>query len=125
MHHDAPIETEQSNLTERLEAGDHLVIYEKSGRIADMTLTLIDGDSLKGTLAGNNFIPVEVDINDIEKIEVEKIDGVKTTLAVVGGAIVIMPLAMIAAVGLMLPPLALAWHLQNNELRTGLSQSHG
>jgi hypothetical protein len=61
------------------------VIYEKSGRIVDMTLDVIDGDSLEGTLAGNNLIPVEVDINDIEKIEVEKIDGVKTTLAVVGG----------------------------------------
>ncbi len=92
-----PIESGQSNLTEQLEVGDHLVIYEKSGRIADMTLTLIDGDILKGTLAGNNFIPVEVDINDIEKIEVEKIDGVKTTLAVVGGTIVILPLMLIAA----------------------------
>ena len=92
-----PVETGQSNLTEQLEVGDHLVIYEKSGRIADMTLTLIDGDSLEGTLAGNNFIPVEVDINDIEKIEVEKIDGVKTTLAVVGGTIVILPLMLIAA----------------------------
>jgi len=92
-----PIETGRSNLTEQLEVGDHLVIYEKSGRIADMTLTLIDGDILEGTLAGNDFIPVEVDINDIEKIEVEKIDGVKTTLAVVGGTIVILPLMLIAA----------------------------
>jgi hypothetical protein len=96
-----PVETEQSKLTEQLEVGDHLIVYEKSGRIVDMTLDVIDGDSLEGTLAGNNFIPVEVDIDDIEKIEVEKIDGVKTTLAVVGGVIVIVPLAMIAAVGLM------------------------
>jgi hypothetical protein len=96
-----PVETEQSKLTEQLEVGDHLIVYEKSGRIVDMTLDVIGGDSLEGTLAGNNFIPVEVDIDDIEKIEVEKIDGVKTTLAVVGGVIVIVPLAMIAAVGLM------------------------
>ncbi len=96
-----PMETEQSKLTEQLEVGDHLIVYEKSGRIVDMTLDVIDGDSLEGTLAGNNFVPVEVDIDDIEKIEVEKIDGVKTTLAVVGGVIVIVPLAMIAAVGLM------------------------
>ncbi len=96
-----PVETGQSKLTEQLEVGDHLIVYEKSGRIVDMTLDVIDGDSLEGTLAGNNLIPVEVDINDIEKIEVEKIDGVKTTLAVVGGVIVIVPLAMIAAVGLM------------------------
>jgi len=92
-----PLETGQSSLIEQLEVGDHLVIYEKSGRIADMTLTLIDDDSLEGTLADNSLIPVEVDINDIEKIEVEKIDGVKTTLAVVGGTIVILPLMLIAA----------------------------
>ena len=96
-----PVETGQSKLTEQLEVGDHLVIYEKSGRIADMTLTLIDGDSLHGGLTNARLTPVQVDINDIEKIEIEKIDGVKTTLAVVGGAIVIVPLAMIAAVGLM------------------------
>lgn len=92
-----PLETEQSSLIEQLEVGDHLVIYEKSGRIADMTLTLIGDDSLEGTLADNSLIPVEVDIDDIEKIEVEKIDGVKTTLAVVGGTIVILPLMLIAA----------------------------
>ena len=92
-----PMETEQSKLTEQLEVGDHLIVYEKSGRIVDMTLDVIDGDSLEGTLAGNNFIPVEVDIDDIEKIEVEKIDGVKTTLAVVGGTIVLLPLMLIAA----------------------------
>ncbi len=96
-----PIETQQSDLTEQFEVGDHLVIYEKSGRIADMTLTLIDGDSLHGSLADSRRTPVQVDINDIEKIEVEKIDGVKTTLAVIGGAIVIVPLAVLAAVAFM------------------------
>ncbi len=96
-----PIDTQQSNLTEQFEVGDHLVIYEKSGRIADMTLTLIDGDSLQGSLADSRRTPVQVDINDIEKIEVEKIDGVKTMLAVIGGAIVIVPLAVLAAVGFM------------------------
>ena len=93
-----PIEAQQSNLTEQVEVGDHLIVYEKSGRIVDMTLGVINGDSLEGTLANNSIIPVEVDINDIEKIEVEKIDGVKTTLAVVGGTIVILPLMLIAAI---------------------------
>ena len=94
-----PIEAQRSNLTEQVEVGDHLIVYEKSGRIVDMTLGVIDGDSLEGTLADNSLIPVEVDINDIEKVEVEKIDGVKTTLAVVGGTIVILPLLVIAALG--------------------------
>ena len=91
-----PIDVQQTKLTEQVAVGDHLVIYEKSGRIVDMTLALIDADSLQGTLAENSLIPVQVDINDIEKIEVEKIDGVKTTLAVVGGTIVILPLAVLA-----------------------------
>ena len=92
-----PIEAQQSNLAEQVEVGDHLIVYEKSGRIVDMTLGVIDGDSLEGTLADDTLIPVEVDINDIEKIEVEKIDGVKTTLAVVGGTIIVLPLMLIAA----------------------------
>jgi len=92
-----PIEAQQSNLAEQVEVGDHLIVYEKSGRIVDMTLGVIDGDSLEGTLADDTLIPVEVDINDIEKIEVEKIDGAKTTLAVVGGTIIVLPLMLIAA----------------------------
>jgi hypothetical protein len=92
-----PIDAQQSSLTQEVEVGDHLIAYEKSGRIVDMTVSVIDGDVLKGTLAENSHVPVEVDINDAEKIEVEKIDGVKTTLAVVGGAVVILPLALIAA----------------------------
>ncbi|MFQ5982582.1 MAG: hypothetical protein ACE5KS_04320, partial [Woeseiaceae bacterium] len=46
-----PIDAQPSNLTEQLEVGDHLVVYEKSGRIVDMTLAEIDGDTLQGTLA--------------------------------------------------------------------------
>ena len=92
-----PVEAQQSNLAEQVEVGDHLIVYEKSGRIVDMTLDVIDGDSLEGTLADDTLIPVEVDINDIEKIEVEKIDGAKTTLAVVGGTIIVLPLMLIAA----------------------------
>lgn len=92
-----PIEAQQSNLAEQVEVGDHLIVYEKTGRIVDMTVSVIDDDYLEGTLADNTRIPVEVDINDIETIEVEKIDGAKTTLAVVGGAIIVVPALLIAA----------------------------
>jgi hypothetical protein len=92
-----PIDARQSDLIEQLDVGDHLVIYEKSGRIVDMTLALVDGDSLEGTLVGESLTPVQVGIDNIEKIEVEKIDGAKTTLAVVGGVIIIVPLALLAA----------------------------
>ncbi len=92
-----PIEAQQSNLAEQVEIGDHVIVYEKSGRIVDMTVAVIDGDSIAGTLADNSSLPVSVDINGIERIEVEKIDGAKTTLAVVGGTIVVLPLMLIAA----------------------------
>lgn len=92
-----PVDTQQTDFAERLETGDHLVVYEESGRIVDMTLDAIDGDYLEGTSAVDGFVYVDVNINDIEKIEAEKIDGVKTTLAVVGGVIILVPLVVIAA----------------------------
>ena len=85
-----------SELTDQLEAGDHLIVYEKSGRIVDMKLSAIDGDVLKGELTGKIFHTVEVNINDIAKIEIEKIDGGKTTLAIVGG-IILLPIVVFAA----------------------------
>lgn len=90
------VDSQPANLTEQIEVGDHLVVYEKSGRIVDMTVSVISDTTLEGTLAENTFAPVTVVIDDIEKIEVEKIDGAKTTLAVVGGTIIILPLAFLA-----------------------------
>ena len=92
-----PIDREKYELNEKLEIGDHLVVYEKTGRIVDMKLDSIEGDYLEGTSTDGFPTMVDVKIDDIEKIEVEKIDGVKTTLAVVGGAIVFLPLMVIAA----------------------------
>jgi len=91
------IDREKYELTEKLEVGDHLVVYETTGRIVDMKLDSIEGDYLQGTSTDGYPTMVDVNINDIEKIEVEKIDGVRTTLAVVGGAIIIVPLVIIAA----------------------------
>ena len=91
-----PIDTRKSDLTEQLEVGDHLVVYEKSGRIVDMTLAVIDGDTLKGTLAETTGIAVQLDVNDIEKIEVERIAVGRTTAAILGG-IVLLPIAALGA----------------------------
>lgn len=97
-----PMDTRQADLHEELETDDHLVIYEKSGRIVDMTFIEMDGDRIRGRLRDGSLGSITVAISDIEKMEIEKIDGAKTTLAVVGGTIVILPLAAIAAlVGVM------------------------
>lgn len=91
-----PMSTQETDLSAQLDMGDHLVVFENTGRIVDMTLTEIDGDILRGRLTDGSIGPVSVEIANIEKIEVEKISGVKTTLAVVGGIVIILPLAMLA-----------------------------
>lgn len=95
-----PMQTDHAKIQNKIEIGDHLIIYENSGRIVDMTLTMIDGDILRGSLADNNLTPVEVSVHDIAKIEIEKVDGGKTVLAVVGGvaaAVVLIPLVLLAS----------------------------
>jgi len=91
-----PIDTRKTDLAEQLEVGDHVIIYEKSGRIVDMTLALIDADTLRGSLTETTGIAVQVDINDIEKIEVERIAVGRTTAAVLG-VIVLLPIVALGA----------------------------
>ena len=90
-----PVENAPSELSQNLEMGDKLTIYEKTGRIYEMTLTEMSNDSLHG-IGLKNPVQITVQLADIEKIEVEKIDGVKTTVAVIGGLILIVPIALLA-----------------------------
>ncbi len=92
-----PIGAGPADLVAELEPGDHLIIYERSGRIVDMTLTEIDDNLLHGQPTGPVAAPLTVDIGDIERIEVEKVDPGKTVLAGIGTVIVILPLIAIAA----------------------------
>ncbi|NIV18556.1 MAG: hypothetical protein GWN47_09190 [Woeseiaceae bacterium] len=92
-----PIDMEKVDLTEVLETGDRVIAYEKQGRVVDMTLTTIEDGVLIGSYTGSGMTTVEVNIEDIEKIEAEKISGAKTTGAVVGG-LVLVPLVAAGAV---------------------------
>ena len=89
-----PIDTRKSDLTEQLEVGDYLVVYEKSGRTYDMTLAMIDGDTLHGTLGQTSGTAVQVDVNDIEQIKAKRIAVGKTTGAILGG-IVLLPIMVL------------------------------
>jgi hypothetical protein len=72
------------------------VVYEKSGRVIEMTyIEMIDG-TLRGGLTDSSQGSISAILADIDRLDVEKMDGVKTTLAVVGGTIVILPLAAVA-----------------------------
>ena len=85
-----------AQLKDYLEVGDHVVVYEKSGRIIDMRFVLIDGDVLRGSLFFDGLEKVEVELGDIEKIEAERIAAGRTVAAVLGG-VVLAPLAAVGA----------------------------
>lgn len=83
-------------LEEVLRTGDHIVVYEDTGRILDMRYVLIDGGTLRGSLAADGLTPVAVELDRIERVEVERLAAGRSSLAVAGGII----LAPIAALGL-------------------------
>ena len=92
-----PLDMAQAGFADSLETGDHLVVYEKHGRIIDMKLTQIEDGVLFGSLTNNGLETVEVELVDVERIEIEKISGAKTTGAVVGG-IILLPVVAAGAV---------------------------
>ena len=91
-----PVDMGQAELQRKLSANDHLLVYEKSGRVIDMTYIELDAEILRGRLTDGSEGPISVAVAEIERLEIEKVDGVKTTLAVIGGTIVIVPAALIA-----------------------------
>ncbi len=89
------VKSQRPSLTAQLAAGDHLIVYEKSGRKVDMILRSINVDSLRGTLRDNISTPVVVEIDDIKKIKVEKHDKVKSAAAFLGVTVIAIPLLAI------------------------------
>ena len=65
-------------LAAQIEPGDHLVVYENTGRKLDIRLQSLAKDRLTGTLRSDDSKTVDVVYSDIEKIEVESIDRTKT-----------------------------------------------
>ena len=95
-----PVDMTQSDFADNFETGDHLVVYERQGRIIDMKFTGIEDGVMFGSLSDNGLVSVEVVLADIDKIEIEKISGAKTTGAVVGGIILLPIVAAGAVVGI-------------------------
>jgi uncharacterized lipoprotein YehR (DUF1307 family) len=91
------VDLEQPDFADHVEAGDHLVVYEKQGSIVDMKVTQVEDGILYGSLSSNGLTTVEVRLEEVERIEIEKISGVKTTGAVIGG-IVLLPVVAAGAV---------------------------
>lgn len=99
-----PLDAQQVDLASELEPGDHLVVYERSGRILDMDFRDLEDGRVRGW-ATDGTGPVGASIEDIERLEIEKIDGMKTTLAVAGGtvaaAVVVVGAAAVGAAALL------------------------
>lgn len=89
------VKPRDGTVTDYLEIGDHIIVYEKSGRIVDMRFVLVDDGVLRGSLFSDGLEPVEIEIEQIERIEAERIAAGRTAGAVLGGIV----LAPIAAVG--------------------------
>jgi len=83
-------------LADYLDIGDHIVVYEKSGKIIDMRFVLIEGDVLRGSLFNDGLAPVEIRLDQIEKVEAERIAAGRSAAAVLGG-IILAPLAAVGA----------------------------
>jgi hypothetical protein len=84
------------SLAVRLKTGDHIIVYESSGRVLDMRFVLIEDHVLRGSLVRDGQEAVEVRLVDIRKIEAERVAVGRTTGAVLGGA-VLLPIAAMGA----------------------------
>lgn len=88
--------SDSESLADRLQTGDHIIVYEDSGRVFDMRFVLIDGDVLRGSLVRDGQEAVEIRLADISKVEAERVAVGRTTGAVLGGA-VLLPIAAMGA----------------------------
>lgn len=91
------VDMARPDFADRFEAGDHLVVFERQGRVVDMTLTRVADGVLYGSLTNDGLTTVEIRLADVEKVEIEKISGARTTGAVIGG-IVLLPVVAAGAV---------------------------
>jgi hypothetical protein len=82
-------------LADGLKIGDRLIVYEKSGRIFDIRFVRLDGGMLRGSMTDDGLDSVEIRLDNIERIEAERVAVGRTTGAVLGGIV----LAPIVAVG--------------------------
>jgi hypothetical protein len=90
-----PVEYQEVSLPEIVEVGKTYKFTEVDGSVTEMKVTAVSEKEVTGTLehgAGKTIQAV-----DLQSIEVETIDGGKTTLAVIGG-IILLPIAIIGII---------------------------
>ena len=95
-----PVDIAQDDFAEHISTGDHLVVYEKDGRILDMQVAKVERTELYGSLTGAGWSTVTVALADVERIEIEKISGARTTGVIVGGIVLLPIVAAFAGLGI-------------------------
>lgn len=98
-----------------IKIGDHLLVYEKSGRVSDFIVAYADETKVRGNVvqSGKSQVntgeyQVEINWQDITKLEIEKPDGAKTILAIAGG-IVLIPVIVLGGFIVLLAAAESGW----------------
>lgn len=90
------VDSHEESLADILKIGDHIIVYETTGRIVDMRFVLIEDEVMRGSMIDEGLDTVEIRLDQIEKIEAERMAVGRTAGAVLGG-IVLAPIAAIGA----------------------------
>ena len=94
-----PSPASYESLSPQLDPGDRVMIYEKSGRIIDLRVVSVDEEEIRGSLTKNGLEAITVQLSEIERIELEKIAPVRTSLAVLGGIVAFPVVVVIMVLG--------------------------
>ena len=81
-------------LTDAIKIGDKVELIEKDGYINKFTVGMITEQFVAGTDERGSH--VSIPLENVESVSVEKVDGGRTTLAVMGG-IVAIPIVLFGA----------------------------
>lgn len=90
-----PVEYKEVSLSEIVEVGKTYKFTEVDGSVTEMKVTSVSETEVTGTMESG--IGKTIQAVDLQSIEVETIDGGKTTLAVIGG-IILLPIALLVII---------------------------
>jgi hypothetical protein len=84
------INSAHPDLADDLEPGEKLVLHMHSGQVLTMTLISFDGETLHGTGVTAPTLPLEINIQDVRRIVVERLDGNRTLRAISGVLLIVL-----------------------------------
>ncbi|MBD3646639.1 MAG: hypothetical protein HUJ31_04100 [Pseudomonadales bacterium] len=94
------IRTLEGEKLQKIKLGEQVTIYEKDGRVTKLTVSKVTPDEIKGQLyPGGGMVTVAID--DIEDVQVERTDYVKSAAAGVGAAVGLAAAAIIGFIMLL------------------------